>query len=56
MPTNFSELFIDGIALEWETATKFLGVFTDEYFTWKTHINTIFTNICKSIGKLYRAR
>ena len=56
MPTKFPELFIDGITLKRETVTKFLGVFIDENVTWKAHINTISTNISKSIGILYRAR
>ena len=56
MPTKFPELFIDGITLERETVTKFLGVIIDENVTWKAHINTISTKISKSIGILYRAR
>ena len=54
MPTEFPELFIDGITLE--RVTKFLGVIIDENVTWKAHINTISTKISKSIGILYRAR
>ena len=50
MPTKFPELFIDGITLERETVTKFLGVIIDEDVTWKAHINTISTKISKSIG------
>ena len=53
---KFPELFIDGITLEKETVTKFLGVIIDENVTWKAHINTISTKISKSIGTLYRAR
>ena len=53
---KFPELFIDGITLEKETVTKFLGVIIDENVTWKAHINTISTKISKSIGILYRAR
>ena len=45
-PTKFPELFIDGITLERETVTKFLGVI----------INTISTKISKNIAILYRAR
>ena len=56
MPTKFPELFIDGITLQRETITKFLGVVIDENVTWKAHINTISTKISKSIGILYRAR
>ena len=56
MPTTFPELFTDGITLERETVTKFLGVIIDENVTWKAHINTISTKISKSIGILYRAR
>ena len=56
MPTNFPELFIDGITLKSERVTKFLGVFIDKNVTWKPHINTISIKISKSIGILYRAR
>ena len=56
MPTKFPELFIDGITLERETVTKFLGIIIDENVTWKAHINTISTKVSKSIGILYRAR
>ena len=52
MPTKFPELFIDGINLERETVTKFLGVIIDENVTWKAHINTISRKISKSIGTL----
>ena len=56
MPTKFPELFTDGITLERETVTKFLGVIIDENVTWKAHINTIFTKISKSIDILYTVR
>ena len=55
IPTRFLELFIDGVALERETVTKFLRVFTDENITWKTLTNIIPTKISKSIGILYKA-
>ena len=56
MSTKFPELFINGITLERETATKFLGVIIDENVTWKAHINTISTKVSKSIDIRYRAR
>ena len=56
MPTEFPELFIDGITLERETITKSLGVIIDENVTWKAHINTISTKISKNIGIFDRAR
>ena len=52
MSTKFPELFIHEIALEQETVAKFLGVFIDGNITWKTHINTVFTKISKSIDIL----
>ena len=55
-PTKFPELFVDGITLERETVTKFLGVIIDENVLWKAHINTISRKISKSIDILYRAR
>ena len=54
MPTKFRELFIDGITLERQTVTKFLGVFINENVTWKAHVNTISTKISKGIIILYR--
>ena len=39
---KFPELFIDGITLEKETVTKFLGVIIDGNVTWKAYINTDF--------------
>ena len=45
MPTKFPELFTDGITLERETVTKFLGVIIDENVTWKANIYTISTEI-----------
>lgn len=36
-------------------STKFLGVYIDQHFTWKTHINVISKKIAKSIGLIYRA-
>ena len=53
MPTKFPELFIDGITLERETVTKFLGVIIDENVIWKAPIST---NISNSIGVLHTAR
>ena len=52
MSTKFPELFIDGIILKREAATKFLGVFIDGNVTWKAHINTFSIKISKSIGIL----
>ena len=43
MPIKFPELSTDGITLERETVTKFLGVFVDKNVTWKAHINIIST-------------
>ena len=45
MPTKFPELFTDGITLEREIVTKFLGVIIDENVTWKANIYTISTEI-----------
>ena len=42
MSTKLPELSIHEIALERETVTKLLGIFTDENVKWKTHINTIY--------------
>ena len=52
----FPELFIDGITLEKETVTKFLGIIIDENVSWKIRINTISTKISKSISIIYSAR
>ena len=39
MPTKCPELYIDGKALEQETVTTCLCIFTDENVAWKTNIN-----------------
>ena len=47
MSTKVSRLFIDGITLERETVTKFLGIIIGENVTWKDHINTTSTRTSK---------
>ena len=39
-----------------EHITKFLGVFIDENFSWKQHIEILSSKISKSIGILYKSR
>jgi len=45
---------IDGYLLEHVQHTKFLGVFTDAKFNWKTHIVHIVMKISKGLGALGR--
>ena len=56
MPLRLPKLEINGINIEREKVTKFLGVLLDENLSWKEHINSIKTNISKNIGLLYKAR
>ena len=49
-------LTIDTVLIKKEKVTKFLGVYIDENWTWKHHINAISSKISKSIGILYKAR
>ena len=41
MPSNFPDLFINGITIEKETVTKFLSVNIDEIVSCKNHINKL---------------
>ena len=52
---NFS-ISLDGQLLRHNNATKFLGVYIDEHFTWKVHINCLCKQISKSIGMSFRSR
>ena len=52
---NISPLTIESHVVELVESTKFLGVFIDQHFTWKTHINVISKKIAKSIGLIYGA-
>ena len=56
MPLRLPKLEINGINIEREKVTKFLGVLLDENLSWKEHINSIKTKISKNIGLLYKAR
>ena len=49
-------LYIDNIPIKREFDTKFLGVYLDKNISWKHHINSVSTKVCKSIGILYRTR
>ena len=52
---NISLLTTESHVVELVESTKFLGVYIDQHFTWKTHINVISKKIAKSIGLIYRA-
>ena len=56
MPNILLPLHIDNVPIKREFVTKFLGVYLDEFISWKHHINIVSTNACKSIGILYRTR
>ena len=49
-------LLIENIHFKREHVTKFSGVFTDEYLSWKQHINIVSSKISKSLGILYKSR
>ena len=51
-----SPILYSNCPLEQKLSTKFLGVFIDDHFTWKHHINYICNKISKSVGLLYKSR
>ena len=50
---HYSKKFIP---LEWKTYLKYLGVFIDNNFAWKEHINYINEKISKTVGIIARLR
>ena len=52
---NFT-LFFGNQSLNQANLTKFLGVYVDEYLTWKHHISFICKQISKSVGIIFRSR
>ena len=49
-------LFIDDVAIEQKTHTKFLGVVINENLNWSNHVKYISTPIARSIGVLRKLR
>ena len=49
-------LFIDDIAIEQKTCTKFLGVVINENFNWQDHVKHISTPIARNIGIIRKLR
>src|SRR6218665_1447898 len=47
-----NKLFIEGIAIEQVSSTKFLGIYIDECLTWKEHVKVIASKIAKNLGIL----
>ena len=56
IPNILPPLHIDNVPVKKEFVTTFLCVYLDENIFWKHHINIVSTNVCKSIGILYRTR
>ena len=56
MPTKCPELFINGITLERETVTNFLGIFIDENGKPIAKLTQFPPRFPKKTGILYRAR
>ena len=56
LPQTLPNLLIEDIHIKREHVTKFLGVFIDENLSWKQHIETLSSNISKSIGIFYKSR
>ena len=56
IPNILPSLHIDNVPVKKEFVTTFLCVYLDENIFWKHHINIVSTNVCKSIGILYRTR
>ena len=49
-------LVIDNKTIKQVEVTKFLGVFIDEYFTWKSHISFVNKKMSKTIGIMNKSR
>ena len=49
-------MFIDNVAIEQKTHTKFLGVVINENLNWSNHVKYISTPIARSIGVLRKLR
>ena len=47
-----NKLFIEGIATEQVSSTKFLGIYIDKCLTWKEHVKIIASKIAKNLGTL----
>ena len=50
------QIILENNVLEEGENTKFLGVYIDQHFDWKTHVNLIAAKISKSVGLLYKAK
>ena len=50
------QIIIENNVLEQVDNTTFLGVYIDQYFTWKTHVNFIAAKLSNSVGLLYKAK
>ena len=55
LPIN-RQIIIENSVLKQVDNTKFLGVYTDQHVTWKTHVNFIAAKISKYVGLLYKAK
>ena len=56
LPQTMPKRLIENIYSKKEHVIKFLGVFTDENWDWKQHIDIVSSKISKSIGILYKSR
>ena len=56
LPQTLPNLLIENLQFKRELVTKFLGIFIDENFPWKQHIDIVSSKISKSIGILYKSR
>ena len=56
IPNILPQLHIDNVPVKTEFVTEFLGVYLDKNISWKHHINIESTEVCQSIGILYRTR
>ena len=50
------DIKLDGISIERQTCTKFLGVYINDKLTWNDHVNHVAIPISRNIGIMYKVK
>ena len=56
MPEVLEEVFIEGVKLDKQSSTKYLGLVIDENITWLLHVNHLTRKLSRFIPLLYNVR